>query len=86
MTCRSVGCEMPGKMRGECSECEWQIVRCESCHSRYEKLKVCSKCTGGRGVAAIRRPVSGHVDEERDEDANGWLSNARRCLEEGIET
>jgi hypothetical protein len=28
------------------------------------------------------RPVGGHVDEERDEDANGWLSNARRLLED----
>lgn len=81
MTCQSVRCEMPGEVRGECSDCEGEIVRCGDCHHRYSKLKICRFCTGG-GVYAVPRPVAGHVDEERDLDANGWLSNAIRILEE----
>lgn len=82
-SCQSINCEMPGITRKDCSECEEAIVRCEVCYLRYAKLKVCTSCTGGRGVAGKRRPVRGHVDEERDLDANGWLSNAIKILEEG---
>lgn len=82
-SCQSINCEMPGLLRENCTECERGIVRCEACHVYYEKLKVCVKCTGGRGKVGIPREVEGHEDEEWDLDANGALSNAIRWLEEG---
>ncbi len=73
---------MFGTLRENCTECKSGIVRCEACHERFEKLKVCVSCTGGRGMAGVPRKVQGHVDEEWDEDANGTLSNARKLLED----
>lgn len=72
---------MPATNRGDCKNCNSPIIRCESCHERYSKLD-CYRCTYGVSVALTRKPIQGHVDEERDEDANGGLSNARRALED----
>ena len=77
--CQSVGCENVGFDRGDCSYCSHIIVRCGACAERFKKLTLCVKCTGGRGVVGIaRRDIV-----LADEDANGWLSNARKHLEEG---
>lgn len=80
--CESVGCEMSGNDVGKCIECKDPVFRCESCRIRFEKVMYCTSCTGGSGIktAPLGRPT--HPDQERDEDANGGLSNARRALEE----
>jgi len=76
---------MFGRTVDECTGCDEEIIRCESCATRYAKLSFCVFCTGGRGVQAHVSPIRGHTDEERDVDANGWLSNAIRLLEDPVE-
>ena len=80
--CGSVGCDMPGHFVRPCSECSAMVMRCESCRGRFAEITRCTDCTGGSGRS--RQPVNSHSrpDQERDEDANGCLANARRALEE----
>lgn len=85
--CKSEQCEMPGHTAMDegkvimCPECKHRVVRCFNCWERI-KTHYCTDCTGGRGVPAARPEALWRPNEDWDVDANGWYSNARKCLED----
>lgn len=85
MECQTVGCGAFGGPSGspsaKCKDCERIIHRCGFCWNKFRKVQFCSRCTEKDRRMPARVPLPQH-DDERDVDANGWLANARRFLEE----
>ena len=81
--CQTVGCGSLGVAHPsvKCKICERSIYRCRACWAKFEKLQLCANCTENDRRPSARAPLPRH-DDERDIDANGWLSNAKRFLEE----
>ena len=86
--CQSEQCEMPGHSKRDeaegktlvCPDCKQVVVRCFNCWAKGW-THCCTSCTGGRGIPAPRYEPLWRPNEDWDVDANGWLSNAIKCLE-----
>jgi len=84
------GMPFPTNCSLECSWCDQEYRVCEVALGLTRAGKLTRLCGKHRAEISERRQGDfgatrrnkGHEDEERDVDANGWLSNAMRLLED----
>lgn len=81
----------PPQFKLECSWCDGPYWICDAVNRLIRGKHRAGLCEGCMAIVNSARPgdfgrtTSQGADQERDVDANGWLSNAIRLLEDPVE-